>query len=1026
MQNHEIVTNTYLLIKKTRKMKIKYFLPVMALPLMVACSQDELVEQVGTEVSKVERPSAGKVTFVNGTPESRFNFYKNNWEKGEKLHLFQMDRDTEMYETANETVEKWILEEDNANETWYMDQVVWNDMYEIRNYYNTNFPFEFDGSKWTNDDETAEGNYFAVVPSKARPDHLTKLTNRRDVWLYINPVQELTYDKVNSGSIEGMEENQFFLGYTQIYRNQTVNSETGELQLPINMKPILANIDLSIKNVSEESFRVEKMVISRKDGGKMNTLAYIRPADNTPANFGFRQDDQTGLWNSHVNTVKAAHSLTSAQKWADYQEFGPAFAQPYFTENNVPGDCDKLEKGYYWTNDSWTRTAARSVVEYSYPGENDLIPYACKGEMAGVAYEYVIKFNNASNKGYVELAKGEYIRAMITLPHDMDLHDYVVTIYGQQEQSDRSRWNEGIIIPDLKGYYTVPVEGTSQTENDGRFKFQNIALNSEKDYLEADVHFSDFKVGRSRIVQTTNSEDLLKHLKSYYGENAEPDQNKNTLFYVEAINDFVVTNELVAYVQKLTDNYNVNQGSKAGVFFTNVTDGGEIVFPKELTATNAIDLFFYNNNVGIRNEGTQIINRAITVAKTENGGVENNDELLDWIETTLAKGMNYGISYIENAGTLTINKDVVAANNEYSIWNYEGATLTIDEEAEIYGKSVYSKRVDEDAIVHNHGTLNLNDATIHGLLENHNLTKVNGTADVYTLMNVKESDNCTTCITTPAAIIDIESGSLTVNEEVGSANNGTINNKASFIIKAAYFANNAEINNMGTVTGIVSNNAPKAEFNNGNEDATVAGYVYGTLSNSGVVNAYKGEIKSLKNIGGTLNVWYAEGNSVQTTANSEGEIVFKGVAALHIGLGGKDERVFEVQASQKGITSQEVLDMMKVTLSTTLRTAYDIQLTEPLSQEAFDYSKANVTMIEVMDNRVDLYGANYSNVIEYNNTFKKATVYVIGDKAELHIENAKIVVKDVNEADRPKVHVASGSDLKNEANAVIPGVIYHK
>ena len=78
MQNHEIVTNTYLLIKKTRKMKIKYFLPIMALPLMVACSQDELVEQVGTEVSKVERPSAGKVTFVNGTPESRFNFYKNN------------------------------------------------------------------------------------------------------------------------------------------------------------------------------------------------------------------------------------------------------------------------------------------------------------------------------------------------------------------------------------------------------------------------------------------------------------------------------------------------------------------------------------------------------------------------------------------------------------------------------------------------------------------------------------------------------------------------------------------------------------------------------------------------------------------------------------------------------------------------------------------------------------------------------------------------------------------------------------
>ena len=582
-------------------MKIKYFLPAMVLPLMVACSQDEIVEQTGMEAPKMERPSAGKVSFVNVTPDSRFNYFSKTWDKGEKLHLFQMDRDTEDRIQVEDNAQKsygtygTIDEEKNANLTWFMEQEVWNKMYEIRNYYNTNLPFEFDGNKWANDDEAAEGNYFAVVPSKARQNHLSKLTNRRDVWLYINPVQELTYDKVNSGSIAGMEENQFFLGYTQLYRDQKLNAETGELQLPINMKPILANVDLSIKNVSGINFRVEKMVISRKDGGKMPTLAYIRPADNKSyQSFGVREDDDAYLWKSHVNKVKAGKTLADGQKWADpdYQAFGPAFAQPYYTEKNVPANCDNLKDGYYWTIDSWTRTAARSVVEYSYPGENGITPYECKGEMAGVAYEYVIKFNNASNKGYVQLGKNEYIRAMITLPHDMDLHDYVITLYGQQEQEDRGRWNEGIIVPNFLDGYTVPVEGTSATEDDGRFTLQNIALNSEKDYLEADIHFSTFKVGRSRIVQTTNSEDLLKHLKSYYGENAEPDQNKNTLFYVEAINDFVVTNELVAYVQKLVDNYNVNEGSKAGVFFTNVTDGGEIVFPADLTATNAIDLFF--------------------------------------------------------------------------------------------------------------------------------------------------------------------------------------------------------------------------------------------------------------------------------------------------------------------------------------------------------------------------------------------------------------------------------------------------
>lgn len=593
------------------------------------------------------------------------------------------------------------------------------------------------------------------------------------------------------------------------------------------------------------------------------------------------------MWTSHVNKVKAEKTLADGQKWAEpaYQTFGPAFAQPYYTEKNVPANCDNLVDGFYWTIDSWTRTAARSVVEYSYPGENGITPYECKGEMAGVAYEYVIKFNNASNKGYVELAKNEYIRAMITLPHDMDLHDYVITVYGQQEQSDRSRWNEGIIIPDFKGGYTVPVEGTSATENDGRFKLQNIALNSEKDYLEADIHFSTFKVGRSRIVQTTNSEDLLKHLKSYYGENAEPDQNKNTLFYVEAINEFVVTNELVAYVQKLVDNYNVNEGSKAGVFFTNVTDGGEIVFPADLTA-------------------------------------------------------------------------------------------------------------------------------------------VSGAATVYTLINESEDEDCVTCVDIPTATINVVSGSLTVEEEVDSYNNSIINNKASFIIEAAYFANNAEFNNEGTVTGTESNNEPSAVFNNGKEDATVAGFVYGTLSNSGEVNAYKGEIKSLKNIGGTLNVQKAEGNSVQTVADSNGEIVFKGVEALHIGLAGGDTRVFEVQQSQAGITSQDVVRMMRNTESTVLRTGYDITMVALQSQEV-TYSQNNLKKLEIIDNMVDLAGSS-SNVLNFNIAFKSMEIEVIGNDAELHIEYAKLKVKDVLTNSRPKVHVASGSDLLDENDAQIPNVIYHK
>lgn len=1010
-------------------MKIKYFLPAMALPLMVACSQEELVEQVGTEAPQVERVSAGKVSFVNGTAESRLNYYTQTWEKGDKFNLFLMDQ---FNEDSDPAYKEWIDEAQNANKTWFMDQNVWNKMYKISNYYQANLPFVFDGTKWANDDASSEGNYIAVAPSKTRQNHLDKLTNRRDVWLYINPVQTLTYNKVNSGSIAGMEENQFFLGYTQIYRNQQLNTESGELQLPINMRPILANVDLAIKNVSEESFRVEKMVISRKDGGKMPTIAYVRPAGNTCESFGTRQDDQTSFFPHQWNVATTANlakweanysgTLNGASSWqklADHTDAYPAFAQPYIINKNMPAGCN-YGNGMYWTIDTWTRSAARSVVEYSYPGENGLTPYACKGEMAGVAYEYVIQFNNASNKGYVELGTKEYIRAMITLPHDMDLHDYQITVYGQQEDSARDRWNEGIIIPDFKGAYTVPVEGTSATENDGRFTLQNIDLGSERDYLEANISFSDFKVGRSRIVSTTNSEDLLKHLKSYYGENAEADLNKNTLFYVEALNDFEVTNELVAYVQKLVNNYNANQGSKVGIYFTNVTDGGHIIFPANLTATNAIDLFFYNNNVGIINEGTQIINRAITVANTENGGAENNDELIDWLETTLAKGLNFGVAHIDNAGTLTINADVVTAEETSSIYNYEGATLTIAKKAKIYGNSAYSKRGEKNAKVHNDGTLIMKDATILGLLRNNNYVEVSGAATVNKLQNEK-SDGCFTCTKPAKAVVDIKSGSLTVENEKDSYNNSEINNNAKFEVVAPWFENNATINNLGTVVGTISNNT-KGVFNNGNE--TVAGIVTGRLANSGKVYATKGEINYLWNSeAGKLYVMKAEGNSVRTIADSEGTIIFKGVEAQHIGTEGQDLRVYELAAS---MNLSDLVLTMKATNTSVIKTAFDI-VVDAYGDKA--YAQNNIEFLYVDGAKVDIVGAedNLKPVLSSLDIYlaKNAKGEVI---SQLHIEgNTTLVVEGIEEASRPYVHIATGSDLLSSINNTqFTGCIYHK
>ncbi|MGN0052440.1 MAG: hypothetical protein ACI378_00070 [Bacteroides sp.] len=803
-------------------MKAKYLLTAMALPLLAACTQDEFSVQdnANNAAALKNRVKVGQVAFTNveDEAETRLDYKTATWNDGDKFGLFLMDE-------WNYDFEDWHLgqdegENENANSTWFMEQHIWNKMYHLSDYYQTNFPFTFNKSRaaWENDDAIVEGNYFAVAPANNQQDHLKKLTNRRDLWLYINPVQTFTVanasknaPKADHIALGGIDENQFSVGYTQIYRNQEL-TDGDVLQLPIKMQQILGMVDLAISNKDEMPFRVEKIVINRLDGSPMPTLAYVKPYTNsTPEYFGMRQDDGEKLFaqqwakmatDDNIAKFEARypgqlHEYAGWQEDGAYEEFGPAFAQPYITDpwKNSCGKWDACGDGsvdYYWTIDSWTRSAARSTVTYSYPGHKGFIPYGCTGEQAQPAYEYVLKFTDGTND-YVELNTSDFIRAFVALPHSMYLREYAVTIYGQQYDNARDEWKEGIILPDFKGQYVLPVEGTTATENDGRFTLQNIDLCSEASYLPADIQFDDFRVGRSRIVQTTNSEDLLKHLKSYYGDKAQFDQNKNVLFYVETMGEFVVTNELVNYVQMLYNNYGITQGSKALIYFTRTTGDngqGELVFPANLTNDHAIDLFYYSKQVSLRNEGVQVIDKPILYDYNESGieftksivaSLENiwkdrgifNDgvDLLDKIEPVIADNLFGGIKHITNAGTLTIRTLVTTPEKESdreAIYNLEGATLNLDG-AFICGGYVHPdvaagpniesiilpEAVIEPTYIHNDGELNSINSVVAGTVENNNVTNIKPLASfIANLINKNDCSNCGDRI----AVVNIEAG----------------------------------------------------------------------------------------------------------------------------------------------------------------------------------------------------------------------------------------------------------------------------
>ena len=761
-------------------MKTKFLLPALALPLMVACTQEEFVGQAETNVPQTEeRIVVGPVTLVGGNQEvdSRFNYFTGYWEDGDKLGLFRMD-------TRNQKNQGWKAEQN------FMDQQVWNSMYTITNDYLTNFPFVFNESKnaWENDDKTVEGNYFAVVPAKNQKDHLDKLTNSNDVWMYINPVQKIVFEEGETKSNEGVEENQFFLGYTQIYRDEQANTADGKLQLPIKMQPILANLDMEIVNGHGMQYRIEKMVISRaisKNGvvAPVPTLAYVRPADNTPKDFSERQDDANKLYGYQGNVATDKNMADfvnrhapkfdeTSLKWnwgtnifENYEEFGPAFAQPYlYSEKN--GVC-KDETYYYWTKDSWTREAARSTVKYAYPGQDKYIPYGCEYEPA---YEYVIEFDNANGDGYVELDKiNSSIRAAFTLPHDLYLPEFNVVLYGQVLVGET--WKECFIYPNYDDIFTKTTDNVM-----GAFKLQNIDLTSNQDYLKSQLVIASYSPVTSRVVKTTNSADLLNHLKAYYGETpGSTTETKNTYFYVETLGEFVVTNELVKYVEDLNAKYATNAGSRPVVYFvkTNGENGiGQLTFPANLTNDHAIDLFYYSKQVTIFNEGTQIIEKPIIYDydKTKKELMDawrecgrqgwnifaDEFDLKDKIEPAKANGLFGGVGRIVNAGNLTIK--TIVETLPYSgregevapVWNMEDATLTLDggdSWAEDVNPVIYGGifGTELNTCIHNDGTLNMKNFEVEGTVDNQNVLVADGYSKIENLLNQPVA-KCYTCV----------------------------------------------------------------------------------------------------------------------------------------------------------------------------------------------------------------------------------------------------------------------------------------
>lgn len=703
-------------------MKAKHLFFAMALPgLFAACTQEEWTSnEANNSLELAKRHNAGVVEFtIDGDEaETRFNHELGRFDNGEEIDLYLMDEltgncdngDANHMHGYNTSVQCWK----------YFN--VWDELYTLKDYAQTRYPFAYDETSqtWKNCATLLEGNYFAMHPSNE------KITNRKDVWHYINPVQGFSKD----GEFYKLAmDNQFWLGYTPIYRDE---DRTGEMTLPLSMQPVMTVLKLNIGNKGNTDVIVDKIVFKDGQGRALPTIAYVKPT--------LPKDE----WRKTVDV----ENPKTADGCGDLTCNDQALDSEYSRELTWPGT-------------SIGRATARSIVEYATPADH--IPYGL--EDTNVAYEYIFNFDEASDlgghflKGNVD--NGEYVTVYFPLPHN--LGDIVLepVIYGRIYDKPNNTWKYGIL---RKGDFT--------SDNGSKvFTLDQANLGKLQPYAqEVTAAFDEYGFEAITDARIESTEDLMRYLKGL--ETSYTSQENVTIETNVYGNGLVINDEVISYLDEMN--------SKNDCFITldfkalNTTDATVMLD----TEKESMKYFNFGNGTinFVVNKGIHSLEKAnqnlkslaveenaifnvkadAKIANTENNGIlnvaakiEGNVENHKTIELQNSANID-GIFTNENIANVVGTVTVETLKNKNTCVNcgVDKAVLTITNAGTLDVQDL----TNDDKIVNN-GILNAEKLMNNGTIES------NATSNISTLTN--------------RGTIEVNAGVTTLTEE--NSNEGTIN-----------------------------------------------------------------------------------------------------------------------------------------------------------------------------------------------------------------------------------------------------------
>ena len=770
-------------------MKAKYLFYSLALAsAFTACTQDELFDAPALENNEIaSRPVAGIVTFVNEGVESRYNRQSADFETNDEMGIYLMDE----FNGSGE--------EDNANETLWQWQSCWWKMYDMVNYISTNYKYVYnaDTEEWVNRSSSLnEGNYIALFPQNERA------TNRRDLW---HPIKG-EVDMVNHTDKERYyvnRDNQFFVGYEQIMRDQNAEDAEGNLTADISMKPIMTYMKFQITNSSADDFKPTKIVFKLPGNQPLPNVAYIKPENMNRTMVANEKDLGYNLLGKYEKSVELPW-------WA----FEASDAKTYIDNGKENACKDKLLAWSEYDRNSFTQAAARSLVQY-HSTDNGEIPYGMTEKEAAPIYEYVFNYpkdvdilygtaNHTESNGTTDRVS----TISIALP--------AFGFPGDNDETNESSYywkNMQVVVygevkdPATEVFEPAIIRKWDWDENqNGTFNLDDFMLwETPDDIPVAYLEFDDGYVYRDTEIRVSNTEDLYTTINARLTNNKT---NSNLInFNVTAYgNGLEITDDIMTLIR----NYEAGK-TKVDVVLTFKSSDTPII----LKAADCMDEFIYN--------GVDVVLEA--------------DQTIDGINVE-------GINDLINYKNLTIKNEAGLVANGL-IKNEVGASISIDNATLKVTNIRYG--------LHNEGTLTLNDATIEGKVTNEAVMTTEGVSSVDYITN---DNNCINC-GRDLATLTISEESLNVNEEL--INKDVVTVEAGAKLTAKKMSNNGSIVVNGEATfkdgknnegGIIDVNETGVIF----MDSDRSG-VYGVLTNNhGATINVKGSLtENIKNAG-VINV----------------------------------------------------------------------------------------------------------------------------------------------------------------------------